>query len=163
MTTPLDVGKWNPFKFMTSAIAICENEGLTSMDVELVQNTWRKIEGSTEFAIDFYNKLFYLYPALRPLFKENIQMQARKVTAHFAYVINNIKNWEQVKPEIIALGRRHVKYEVQPEHYSHVADALFFALKAHLKEDWNSQVQIAWLKFYTTVTDEMLRAHYILK
>jgi hemoglobin-like flavoprotein len=90
-----------------------KNEPLTAEQVEAVQNTWKQVEGSIELAIDFYNKLFYLYPSLRPLFKEDIRMQARKFTAHLSYLIKHVKNWETINSDVEELGMR-CSYTLKP-------------------------------------------------
>jgi hemoglobin-like flavoprotein len=137
-----------------------KNEPLTAEQVEAVQNTWKQVEGSIELAIDFYNKLFYLYPSLRPLFKEDIRMQARKFTAHLSYLIKHVKNWETINSDVEELGKRHVAYQVKAQHYDHVGEALFYALQLHLKTKWDAQVEAAWGKFYKIVADKMMGSYH---
>ncbi len=133
---------------------------LTPEEIEILRKTWCTVGKSVEMAIDFYNRLFYLYPALRPLFKEAIRLQARKFTAHISYLIKNIDNWNIIQVDIEELGKRHVTYEVKPQHYDFVKEALFYSMKIHLNQDWNEDVESAWIKFYKMVADQMMQFHH---
>jgi hemoglobin-like flavoprotein len=144
------------FKFMMTENTMTEKEQLTEEQMEAVQNSWKQVEGSIELAIDFYNRLFYLYPALRPLFKEDIRTQARKFTAHLSYLIKHVRNWDAINTDVQELGKRHVTYQVKPLHYEHVGEALFYALRFHLKTKWDAPVEEAWQKFYRIVADKMM-------
>jgi hemoglobin-like flavoprotein len=137
-----------------------DNDLLNFSDVEIIQSSWMQVEGSIELAIDFYNKLFYLYPSIRPLFKEDIRTQARKFTAHLSFLVKNINSWSYLHKDVEDLGKRHVQYEVKTSHYEQVRLALFHALKIHLKNSWTPETELAWTKFYMMVADKMKEAHH---
>jgi hemoglobin-like flavoprotein len=137
-----------------------ENEKLSEAEMEFIRKTWGTVGNSIEMAIDFYNRLFYLYPELRPLFKEDIRLQARKFTAHMFYLVKNVDNWASIQNDIQDLGRRHHSYEVKSQHYDFVREALFFAMKEHLREGWNTAVEVAWVKFYAMVASRMMQFHH---
>ena len=134
------------------------NEMLTLREVENVQKTWEMVGDSVEMAIDFYNRLFYRYPGLRPLFKEDIRMQARKFTAHLSYLIKNLYDWKRIQLDIEELGKRHVSYEVKEEDYTYVQEALIYALKNHLKDEWDENTAQAWIKLYRMIAELMKSA-----
>lgn len=137
-----------------------DDEKLTREEIALITETWSMVGDSVEMAIDLYNRLFYLYPAIRPLFKENIQLQARKFTAHIGYVITHLNDWNRIQPDITELGHRHAGYEVKAPHYEYVGEALIFALQRHLKDKWNEDVELAWVKFYKVVATLMMGSHH---
>ena len=145
---------------MTHEKESIEHESLTPMEIEFIKRTWGKVGNSVEMAIDFYNRLFYLYPALRPLFKEDIRLQSRKFTAHLSYLIKNIQDWNNIQADIEELGKRHASYEVRSQHYNFVKESLFYSLKTHLSNDWTESTEIAWNKFYKLVADRMMSFHH---
>jgi hemoglobin-like flavoprotein len=136
------------------------NNKLTSTEMESIRKTWTTVGNSIEMAIDFYNRLFYLYPSLRPMFKEDIRLQARKFTAHIFYLIKNMDNWSAIHSDIKELGKRHDTYEVKSQHYDFVKEALFYAMKTHLRGEWNESAESAWIKFYGMVAEEMMNFHH---
>ncbi len=137
-----------------------DDKKLTPEEIAVITETWLMVGDSVEMAIDLYNRLFYLHPSIRPLFKENIQLQARKFTAHIGYVVTHLNEWSRIQPDINELGQRHTGYEVKTAHYEYVGDALIFALQRHLKGKWNEQVELAWIKFYRLVANQMMGSHH---
>jgi len=99
-----------------------------------------------------------LAPDFRPLFPEDMSEQKKKLLQSLVLVVNNLKKPEAVLPAVQELGRRHVDYGVKPEHYQTVGAALIWALSQQLGEQWNDEVQAAWVAAYTLVANVMVEA-----
>ena len=139
---------------------IAPSNALTGDEIQLVQETWSRVENSIEMAIDFYNRLFYLYPFLRPMFKENIQLQARKFSAHVSLVIGNIKDRNTLQPMFEEMRNLHLNHNVKTRHYNYVQEALFYALKNHLVKEWDEHTESAWIKFYNIMASQMAASRH---
>lgn len=146
-------------KCMIKAITKTESDPLTVEEKQLIQSSWTQLGHSADMITDFYNQLFNLYPRLRPLFKEDIRLQSRKFTAHISYLISHIHDWKRLEGDLDELGKRHINYEVKPEYFDYVKEALFPAMKKHMgEEEWNESIEQAWTKFYRLVTTRMITA-----
>jgi hemoglobin-like flavoprotein len=61
------------------------------------------------------------------------------------------------------LGDKHVRYGVKPEMFPIMGDALIHTLKTILKADFTEPVKEAWLKTYSALSQDMLRAQVKVK
>ncbi len=126
---------------------------------DLVQGTFEKVAPIAETAAEiFYNKLFELDPALKPLFKGDIKEQGKKLMTMLAAAVNGLDNLEGLIPVVQNLGKRHVGYGVQDEHYDTVAASLLFTLEQGLGDAWNEEVKEAWTTVYLILADIMKEA-----
>ena len=127
--------------------------------ITLVQNTFRLIEPIAEIAAGlFYNRLFELDPSLRPMFKNDIKEQGKKLMQALAFVVKGLKKPDMIIPVIQDLGRRHVQYGVQDAHYDTVGAALLWTLEKGLGEAWTAEVQEAWTAAYGLISHVMKEA-----
>ncbi|HEV8515284.1 MAG TPA: globin domain-containing protein, partial [Cyclobacteriaceae bacterium] len=95
---------------------------LTSKQIELVENSWDYVLlHSKETGVDFYKKLFEIDPALRQLFKGEIHGQSQKFVAMITFVVHKLNNTDKIIADVKALGIRHHKNSVKPEHYASMA------------------------------------------
>ncbi|MES2477218.1 MAG: globin domain-containing protein [Verrucomicrobiota bacterium] len=108
-------------------------------------------------ALVFYQKLFELDPALRPLFKNDIEAQARKLIEMLAAALSLLEKPEQLISTLEALGARHVGYGVQIEHYDTVEVALISMLESTQKNDFTPELRADWLQLYGLIRETMLR------
>ncbi|MEP7217931.1 MAG: globin family protein [Bacteroidota bacterium] len=104
----------------------------------------------------FYNRLFVLDPALRPLFTGNMKEQGRKLMAMLAMVVNGLDRFEQLTPAVRDLGRRHDNYAVKPNDYDTVGAALLWTLEQGLGEAFTPDVKEAWTIAYGIVAATMI-------
>jgi hemoglobin-like flavoprotein len=99
------------------------------------------------------------YP--KTIFKNvtSIRVQGRKLTSILDVVVKSATNLDEVIEAVKQLGVRHVAYGVdQKDQYMVVAEALLFALKTHLGNDWTKEVEKAWTDTYLILMDVMLKA-----
>ncbi|ABX03279.1 globin family protein [Herpetosiphon sp.] len=124
-----------------------------------MQQTFAEVGRNPQQLVEaFYGQLFMLAPDFRPLFPEDMSEQKKKLLQSLVLVVNNLKKPEAVLPAVQELGRRHVDYGVKPEHYQTVGAALIWALSQQLGEQWNDEVQAAWVAAYTLVANVMVEA-----
>lgn len=106
----------------------------------------------------FYDRLFAIAPDLRPLFKNDIDQQAQKLMDMLALAIGHLKNPTGLSVMLEGLGRRHVGYGVQDQHYAIVGDALIWSLQKALGADFTPPLRDAWIALYTVAADTMKSA-----
>ena len=106
----------------------------------------------------FYEKLFALDPALRPLFKGDIKEQRQKLMQMIATAVNGLDDLDTIVPAVQALGARHAGYGVVDAHYDIVAEALLWTLEQGLGPDFTPEVREAWTATYVLLADTMKAA-----
>src|SRR5258705_12904686 len=87
---------------------------------QLVQKTWEKVLPISESAATlFYGRLFELDLSTRPLFTHtNMPDQGRKLMNVIGMAVNGMNKLDKIIPGGKNLGRRHVSYVGNHEHYS---------------------------------------------
>lgn len=132
---------------------------MTPEQATLVTQSWEKVLPiKDQAAALFYGKLFELDPSLRPLFKGDIQEQGRKLMAMINTAVRGLGDLNTLVPAVQALGRRHVGYGVQNEHYATVAVALLWTLEQGLGPAFTAEAREAWTEVYTVMASTMQNA-----
>jgi hemoglobin-like flavoprotein len=132
---------------------------MTEKQIKLIEDSWDYIIMNTQEAGElFYGRLFEKNPGLKPLFKSNLQDQARKLIALITFAVNKLNNFSEVVSDIEALGIRHNAYGVEPKHYDMVGEALLWTLEQGLGDKWNDELLQAWSTLYTTLSEVMINA-----
>lgn len=127
--------------------------------ITLVQNTFKLVHPIAETAAGlFYNRLFELDPSLRPMFKNDIEEQGKKLMQALAFVVKGLTKPETIIPVVQELGRRHVRYGVEDAHYDTVGTALLWTLEQGLGEVFTPAVQEAWASAYGLLAAVMQEA-----
>ena len=129
---------------------------MTPRQVELVQTSFQKVVPIAGTAADlFYDRLFEVTPALRPMFPADLAEQKVKLMAMLGTAVTNLHQLGTVLPAIKEMGKRHVGYGVKPEHYALVGGALLWTLEKGLGADFTSEVKAAWTETYTSLAGVM--------
>lgn len=124
---------------------------LTPQQKRLVRESFQTVqEYSNSLTKLFYGRLFELAPSVRRLFASDLSEQSRKLLEMLATVVNALDRFEELRPQLAELGRRHVTYGARPEHYDVVRVALLWALAQALEHEFDRDTRHAW--------DQMLRA-----
>ncbi|RLA03684.1 MAG: hemin receptor [Gammaproteobacteria bacterium] len=132
---------------------------MSEHQIKLVQSTWQMIVPVKDQTAElFYRKLFLIAPEVRPLFKGDIKEQGTKLVNSINLVVNSLTHLEQVVPALQELGRRHIDYGVEADHYDIVAEALLWTLEQGLGEDFTDEVKEAWTIAYTIIATTMIEA-----
>ena len=114
-----------------------------------------------------YHKLFEIAPDTRHLFKGDLEQQKLKFVNVFAeYVRTTHKSHffspvtkdggQTIIPGIGALGARHeIDYGVHPEHFGYMREAVLYAVRTLLAEDYTNEIGQAWAETFDTLADAM--------
>jgi hemoglobin-like flavoprotein len=134
---------------------------LTHAQKAIIRRSWRLVEPVIESVPDlFYKRLFDIAPEYRPLFKDDMTAQKRKLASMLRFVVGAL-DWPdeiwaaKISPDedlvmvVSALGRRHAQlYQVPEEAYAPVGEALLWTLDYGLGEAFTSEVRDAWGTLY---------------
>lgn len=132
---------------------------MTPQQITLVQTSWQKVVPIKDKAAElFYGKLFELDPALKPLFKGDMNEQGRKLMSILNTAVHSLNDLPAIVPAVQAMGRRHAGYGVQDAHYDTVAGALLWTLGAGLGDAFTDDVKAAWTETYVTLAGVMKEA-----
>jgi hemoglobin-like flavoprotein len=130
---------------------------MTPDQVKLVQQSFGQVAPIADTAATlFYERLFEIAPAVKPLFHGDMAEQRRKLMATLATVVGGLGNIETVLPAASALAKRHVSYGVKPEHYDSVGAALLWTLERGLGDRWTGDLAAAWSAAYATLSNFMI-------
>lgn len=134
---------------------------VTPQQVALVQESWaRVVPMADQAAALFYGRLFTLDPALKGLFKGDMQAQGKKLVQMITVAVNGLTHLEKIVPAVQELGRRHAGYGVQPAHYDTVGAALLATLGDGLGSAFTADVKEAWAAVYGVLAGTMKAAAY---
>jgi hemoglobin-like flavoprotein len=141
---------------------------LTQRERELISDSWRLVDGLGTTVSDlFYRRLFEVAPQFRPLFKDDLEPQKRKLFSMLRFIVRSV-DWpdsawnEQVDADkdffliMLALGRRHSDlYHVPAESYAAVCDALLWTLDYGLGKEFTPDTRRAWERVYSLIATTM--------
>lgn len=106
---------------------------------------------------EFYRRLFELAPEARPMFKIEMDMQAKKFSDMLAWITAYLERPHELCQELRALGARHSEYGVKIDQYAPVGSALTWMFQHTLGERFTPEMEEAWLEFYAFASFEMER------
>jgi len=106
----------------------------------------------------FYNNLFEADPALRKLFKGDMNAQGERLMQMIGTAVGLLDRPQVLLPALRQLGARHVGYGVQPAHYTVVGSALLKTLGQGLGDAFDAATEEAWVAMYTIVSTTMIEA-----
>lgn len=122
----------------------------------LVQDTWDMVVPIADKAAElFYGKLFEMDPTVEALFEINAEEQGRKLMNTINLAVRGLSKPDALVPVLKELGRRHLNYGVQDEHYDTVAGALLWTLEQGLGEAYTREVKEAWTAAYVLMAGVM--------
>ena len=127
--------------------------------INLVQSTFDRILPISDVAAQiFYDRLFHLDPSLRRVFHGDLRMQGKKLMDAVSIIVGNLNRPDRIIPGVHALGRRHVAYGVQEEHYTTFREALMWTLEHGLGDAFTPDARYAWSAVYDLLADTMKEA-----
>jgi hemoglobin-like flavoprotein len=129
---------------------------MTPRQIELVQQSFAQVKPIADVAaVLFYDRLFTMDPALKPMFKGDMKRQGQMLMSMIGAAVAGLRNLETLAPVVRQLGARHTGYGVQPAHYATVGAALLWTLERGLGEAFTPQVRDAWATAYGLLSDVM--------
>jgi hemoglobin-like flavoprotein len=127
--------------------------------VKLIQSSFASVLPiAEETGKLFYERLFVLDPALRPLFKGDMAEQSRSLMGMIAHAVNGLDRVEKMVPALKELGIRHAGYGVVDRDYETVGEALLWTLRRRLGEGFTPDIAEAWSAAYGLLAQTMQSA-----
>src|SRR5215831_439434 len=130
---------------------------LSAKQKHLLRESFASVrEYETAVIVLFYGRLFEIAPETRALFKIEIPEQARKLTNKLQMALDALDRFEELRPVLADLGRRHVTYGVQPYQYERLRSALLWAMGQALGLVFDKETRAAWDQLLSTMSAAML-------
>jgi hemoglobin-like flavoprotein len=134
---------------------------MTPDQIDLVQSSFAKVVPIADAAAGlFYGRLFEIAPEVKPLFRNDMREQGRKLMTTLGVVVGSLKNLDAVLPAAKALAVKHVGYGVTAAHYEPVGTALIWTLEKGLGEDFTLETKNAWISTYAALSGVMIAEAY---
>jgi nitric oxide dioxygenase len=132
---------------------------LPDEEIDLVRGSfWHVSRTGQEMAALFYDRLFEIAPEARALFPTDLTEQNTKLMSMLGSIVARLHDYDALFPLVADLGRRHVTYGAQPDHYAAVGSALFDALERTLGERFTPEVEAAWRQAFDALARTMIDA-----
>ena len=129
---------------------------MTPQQIHTIRKSFAELSRHDQVAgLVFYRRLFELDPALRPLFKEDIEVQSQKLIDMLAVLIAMLDQPLGLELELRAMGARHLGYGVKDAHYAVVGQALLDMLSETLDGKFTPEIRTAWTALYAAVESLM--------
>jgi hemoglobin-like flavoprotein len=127
---------------------------------DILRSTWREAIGHGDpFVQWFYARLFLAHPELRPLFGTTMEEQRAKIAATLDLVVEGADNIEAVVPRLRKLGRMHRRFQVTPDMFPAVGDALLATFARFLEDRWTAEAADTWAAAFRLVAGVMIDAY----
>jgi hemoglobin-like flavoprotein len=114
---------------------------------QAVRSSWRAVRiGLKDQATNiFYTHLFEKYPSVRPLFKDDMDVQSKKLFQAVCLVVDGVDNLDTLIPILHALGKAHAGFGTVRAHYEAVTECFLWMLNSILAQTPNiAEVTDAW-------------------
>lgn len=131
---------------------------LSDTQIRIIESTFAKLAPrADEIVTRFYERLFAAHPEVEPLFDGvDPATQRRHLIASLQLVVANLRRPEVLAPKLRELGRRHVGYGAEPDHYRAVADAMLGTLEDFAGKAWTPSAGKAWSTALGLIAELML-------
>lgn len=128
--------------------------------IRLLQESFAEVMAiRSEAAALFYERLFAIDPALKPLFQNaDMRSQETKLMAALALVVGKLRQLDEVIPVLEGLAVKHVAYGVEERHYATVGEALIQTLSLAFAGRFTPELRNAWLTAYGAISGVMIAA-----
>jgi nitric oxide dioxygenase len=133
-----------------------ENMNLTPAQIDLIRDSFHRLEPDVEVAEKFYDRLFEIAPELRALFRSDMTGQGMRFMRTLRVIVQDLDNPEALHPYLERLAQGHAAYGVKPEHFHPMGQALIWTMQQALGEDFPEGASAAWEAAYDHLAQEMI-------
>ena len=134
-----------------------EGKKLTTTEIKSIQRTFEMVAPlDNTFALIFYDRFFYLDPAIRQLFQVDMDLQHEKLMQMLAFIVRGLHKPDLFVDELREMGLRHASYRVEPKHYPILVEAIILALEETLGGKITDEMKAAWRKALGIISEIML-------
>ena len=110
-----------------------------------------------ELVTAFYDQLFAEHPSVRSLFPPVMDLQKEKLLKAIIAPVTHYDTPEQLMPALTTMGRNHVKYGAEIDHYAAVGGILLNQLQNFAGDAWTPEIEGAWTRAYTFAAGAMMQ------
>jgi hemoglobin-like flavoprotein len=137
-----------------------KDQRMDEQTIRLLQASFAEVMAiRSQAAALFYERLFAIDPALKPLFHDtDMRSQEMKLMAALALVVGKLRQLDEVIPALEGLAVKHVAYGVEESHYATVGQALIETLSLAFGERFTPELRNAWLTAYGAISGVMIAA-----
>ena len=104
----------------------------------------------------FYQHLFETEPAVRELFKGDMDRQGSMLMTTLSLAVHGLSSMENIQPAVQVLGARHFGYGVKPEYFPPFRESFMWALERHLGEGFTPELKTAWIEAFDALSAAMM-------
>lgn len=129
-----------------------------ALEVETLEESFDLVAPQGDELIrKFYDDLFEVAPAVKPLFA-NVDMEGQRQALLNMLVVlrESLRDLDDIVPDLEELGARHAQYGAKPEHYPVVGEVLIGAMAEVGGDAWTPEYTAAWQEAYGVVQDVMV-------
>ncbi|MCU0447576.1 MAG: globin domain-containing protein [Microscillaceae bacterium] len=131
---------------------------LTNEQIWLIKSSWTHVIAYSDKAGDlFYRHFFALAPPAQDLFKDNLEIQNRKLLAAISLIVAKLPKIEHIEEELHSLSQRHRKYGVRPEYFEAFGKAFMNMLAEVMGEAWSDEMREIWEQVYQTMSEAIIK------
>lgn len=119
---------------------------MSPQDIERVQASFKKVVPIVDAAADiFYDRLFTIAPAARPLFPDDMAEQKKKLMTVLGMIVGHLNRLDSISGDIESLSKKHFEdYGAIPAHFPFVWKALNYTLAHGLGKDFTPEDKYSW-------------------
>jgi len=130
------------------------------MDLALLRSTFEMVAPQADAVAErFYDRMFRIYPQVKPLFVNTEPAhQRKKLMASIGAVVSLADKPDELGPVLDKLGRSHVDYRVEPHQYAYVSASLLATLAETFGDAWTPEASETWAEALRVVSDAMIKA-----
>lgn len=129
------------------------------MDTHRLKDSFAEVaRHGDEVPLFFYSYLFLRHPSTRGMFPPSMAAQRDRLVGALARIVANVDELAGVLPFVEQLGRDHRKFDVEPEHYPAVGEALLATLEHFLDDRWTDTLAADWANAFGVVSEVMIKS-----
>ena len=112
-----------------------------TLDLDALETSFDLVAPRGDELVDtFYTRLFEAAPAVEPLFEgTDLPEQKKMLLATLVLLRRSLRDLGAIVPKLRELGRRHVAYGAQPEHYPVVGAVLIASMAEVAGDAWRPE------------------------
>jgi hemoglobin-like flavoprotein len=129
-----------------------------SLNVEIIRGSFEKAKPiAGKVADKFYEFLWGDFPASQALFEEvDMKVQKKVLMNGLTMIVDHVDDPDKLVPYLKDMGKRHVRYGAQEEHYNWVGQSLIKTFAFFFGDDWTDELEGEWLAAYGVISQVML-------
>lgn len=130
---------------------------LSNHHINIIKSTIALLESAgSALTAHFYQRMFSHNPELKHIFNLTNQATGRQQVALFeaiAAYAKHIEDLAHLSSAVERIAQKHTSFNIQPQHYQIVGHHLIETLRELAPEEFNSDVQEAWIAAYNFLAD----------